>query len=144
MFSVAAWRRIWFKSLKSVAPSGPLAATASRIWIMSCRLIDPSASSFATRAAKAGSCKFAGLARMVTVVAPASEPLWAVTVQVPAALGAVNIPLPLIVPPLVLQVNTCGLAIGWPNWSKASGVNCCVAPARTAGALGASTILVNV
>ena len=92
MFSVAAWLRIFFKSLNSVASTTPSAPTLRRIWIMSCRLIEPSASRLWTSFARAAFCKFPELARMVTVAVPVTEPLLAVTVQLLPLLGAVNSP----------------------------------------------------
>ena len=79
-----------------------------------------------------------------TVAVPVTAPLLAVTVQPVMLPGAVNSPAVPIVPPLLLQVKVCWLAIDLWNWSNAWAVNCCVAPCRTVGALGERTMLVNV
>ena len=92
MLYCAALARIVFRSEKSVALTVPLAPTLVRIWIMSARLSEPSASSFCTRLARTGSFNppGAGLgegtarrrrggAVTVTLAAPAIEPLLAAT-----------------------------------------------------------------
>lgn len=53
----------------------------------------------------AGFTTKAGAATTLTVAVPVSEPEVAVIVTLPGAVGAVKAPLPLIVPPLAVQVT---------------------------------------
>ena len=75
---------------------------------------------------------------------PVTEPLLAVTVQLPALLGAVKRPGRADVPPLAVQANAGWVAIALPNWSRAWAVNCWVHPWRTEDVLGETAMLVNV
>lgn len=88
------------------------------------------------------SVKSAGALVTVTLAVPNAEPLVAVTVKGPPAVApAVNRPLAEMVPPPLLdQLNSgCG-DMGWPNWSRAVAVNCCVPPDCTDALAGVTVI----
>ena len=94
-----------FNSLRSVALTMPSAATVRNIWIMSFRLIEPSASRLWTSCIKVTFCGVEPFATTDTVAMPESEPLLAVTEQLPVLLGAVNMPDVLTLPPTALEAN---------------------------------------
>ena len=78
----------------------------------------------------------------VTLAVPFTLPLVAVTVNGPPALEpAVNRPEGLIEPPPLTDhvKEGCGL-IGWPNWSLAVALNCCVAAVWTVAEVGDTVI----
>ena len=58
--------------------------------------------------------------------------------------GAVNSPLALMVPALAVQVKLGCVARAAPNWSSATAVNCCTAPACRLADVGATTMDVSV
>ena len=58
---------------------------------------------------------------------PAKEPEVAVMYNCPA-LGAVNSPAVVIVPPLAFQPNAGCVVIAFPNWSKPQAANCSLPP----------------
>ena len=85
-------------------------------------------------------------AATVTAAVPLTLPLFALTVAEPAPEeGALYRPLLLTEPrPVEVQVKVGWVAIGLPNWSRATALNCCVPPSATLTGVGVTTIEVSV
>lgn len=79
------------------------------------------------------------------VAVPVTPPLLAVMLPLAIAMGAVNRPVPDIVPPIKLTQAKFGcVASGLLNWSLPVAANCCCVPSSMSSGDGLTTMVVSV
>ena len=115
MFRAAASLTIFFRSLKSAALSVPLASTVLEN-LNHVQAADRTVGVQARNERRQGRV-LQGPGSHLHGRRARQEPAFAVIVQLPDALGAVNSPAAVIAPPLALQANVGCVVMAFWNWS---------------------------